>query len=106
MVGDHGRKNHGDYHWIRCLVDDISANEITIITDWRFPNELEALRNKDVITLHVYRSEIAEAPLDDRFEHSLDDNAADIIAVTSAEEFSRALARFPQYVNYTLSGKL
>lgn len=106
MVGAQGKKDYGDDYWIRCLADSVSANEITVITDWRFPNELEALRNQEVVTLHVYRSEIAEAPPSDIFEHSLDDNAAVILMVTSAEEFSRALARFPQYANYIFGGKL
>lgn len=84
----HDRKDHGDNHWIRCLVARVSANKIT---DWRFP--MEAIHG--ALTLHVYRSEIAEAPIGDRFEHSLDDNAADVLMVKSNEEFGRAVARFP-----------
>lgn len=78
-----------------------------MITDWRYPNELEYLKkykNHKITTIRLFRSDIPIPSTETISEHQLDDMSTDFILVpktNSEEEFTKACELFPQYKKFT-----
>ena len=87
-------KKHNPYIWVETL---ISSNTSGIVTDVRFPCELERLHCPSI---RIYRSKVAFP--DDITETSLDDYRCDYFAVTEESEVILLITKFPQYTGYTL----
>lgn len=98
------RKTTDSDYWCKQLV---SSN--LIVTDWRFINELDFVKNKfnKIVTVRVYRSIIPIPSKEIKSEHELDSILTDFLIVCDDDfEFEQAVKYFPQYFEYTLSGYL
>lgn len=98
------RRNENIDYWVSIAFDWKSlTNDNICITDWRYPNELEYLKQFDnltVRTIRLYRSEVPIPPPEVISEHQLDDLLTDYLLVTSEDEFEKACSVFPQYKSY------
>lgn len=98
-------------HWCAKVLSDVYESENVLITDWRYPNELEYytesqnIINKKIITCRVYRSQVPIPDKEIASEHSLDEFKTDYLLVTSEEEFTQAIKVFPLYTNYRCMDK-
>lgn len=50
-----GRDSIHPHIWVRSLINRLSHDEVTIITDLRFPNEARAIEENDGITIRINR---------------------------------------------------
>lgn len=70
------------------------------ITDWRYPNEVDIVRRTHkVTTMRLFRSCISTPTSPS--ELALDEYKADILCVTSQQDFEECIRRLPQYTSYT-----
>lgn len=93
------RRINNNYYWIEQVYNNISNNDIYVVSDFRYPIEFEFFSSKcDVKTLRVFRSEVvvSDAPS----EHQLDNFTTDYIACPSTIDFNNSLLLFPQYSHY------
>lgn len=65
QLGDHVRKEMGDNFFINRLIEDVSIYknyfDVFTISDARFPNEIECLKEKyDVVTIYIEHAESNE----------------------------------------------
>ena len=109
IVGSEKRQADPE-HWCKLALQDLTRCPInmhyTIVTDWRYQNELEYIRHNfsDIITVRIYRSSVIEPDLDDETEHDLDNITTDILLLPINEDFGKVSERFPQYAHYRKSG--
>lgn len=78
------RENVGETVWIDALVRRIPKGENVVITDVRFPNELEALADLGGVHVHVHRPGLVSTdphPSEVALERYYDDAAATIVNV-------------------------
>jgi len=83
---EHGqkRRQQDPNYWLDLVLDQINndTEHDIIITDCRFPNELNAFKqiaNRDVVTIRLYRQAVPIDDLDPTSEHSLDDQPTDFL---------------------------
>ena len=99
------RRSEDIDYWVRKAVDwdNLSSDDRISVTDWRYPNELDYIRQYEhlnVTTVRVYRSDVPVPSDEDISEHQLDNIITDFLLVTSDDEFEQACILFPQYKNY------
>lgn len=93
-------------HWVEKLIlknsKDVVDNKVLIITDFRYPNELERMKNEfsKVVTIRVFNSKLTVPDASIISEHQLDDISTDFLLVRTPEDFDKAVVIFPQYKNY------
>lgn len=93
-------KKDNPYVWVDALMASSVPNSYSIVTDVRFPCELERLQCPSI---RVYRSVVQNnKTIEDITETSLDHHQCDYFAVTSEPEAALLIAEFPQYSSYTL----
>jgi len=105
-------KKDNPYIWVDKLMASNYQNPCSIVTDVRFPCELERLQCPSI---RIYRSEVSPKNNnitatsvpdrileDDITETSLDHHRCDYFAVTSKVEAALFITEFPQYTGYTL----
>lgn len=85
------------------LYEDSYANKI-VITDWRFPNELEVIKqyfpNYKIITVHVHRHNQILSPVDNISEYHLENHNSDYSIVNNMnEEIYDQIDRLFNYIN-------
>ena len=95
------RRNQNIDYWISLASKDIISKNDVMITDWRYPNEVDYLLNLDlkITTIRVFRSEVPIPPVEMISEHQLDDIVTDFLLVPE-NEFNKACEIFPQYKSY------
>ncbi|SPN78810.1 Putative deoxynucleoside monophosphate kinase [Brazilian cedratvirus IHUMI] len=86
-------------YWVKSVLP-FSLDDAVVVTDVRFPNELDHIEKFDCLTARLYRSQVSQPRADDLTERGLDQAETDLLLVTSEEEFNRALHLFPQYQGY------
>lgn len=108
------RRNQDIDYWVKKAAnwDRLNPDKNYIITDWRYPNEIEYLQTRsiDLVTIRLYRSSIPIPPSDIPSEHSLDYQKTDYLFVleelgsedseTDDDGFGKACSVFPQYRDY------
>ena len=106
---EHGAYRRGqdiDY-WIESALDpENTKGKNVMVTDWRFSNELDYVRNTnvDVTTIRLFRSEVPIPQGDIISEHQLDGTLTDFLLIPKTDtnfEFDEACRLFPQYKKYT-----
>lgn len=99
---EHGgfRRSQDVNYWVKQVLPMVT--EESMITDWRFVNELLYLQsNLDLIkTIRLFRSEVPIPSMNIDSEHNLDNTTTDFLLVTNEEEFVKACEVFPQYKNF------
>lgn len=91
------RRNQDPDYWVK----QINIVGESMITDWRYPNELLYLsKHCKAITIRLFRSEVPIPPSDVISEHQLDNTVTDFLLVPNEEDFEKACKIFPQYQNY------
>ncbi len=113
FLREHGayRRNQDVNYWVCRAADwEDLTDEVIMITDWRFVNELEYLKNRgldigglDIVTIRLFRSEVPIPPDGIVSEHQLDNTTTDFLLLPKTNtgfEFERACSLFPQYKNY------
>lgn len=107
------RENYGDDYWAVKTAQDIKNGEtgmIVDVTDFRFKVEEETITAflpfDSSCTIRIFRGCVDIPPLTDTSEHDLDGAATDMLLVPNIRDYYKALALFPQYENYTLTGVL
>lgn len=103
------RKKDPYYFIKKCYAHYIAGNENQnlMITDFRFPEEYDYLTNLNPTTIRIFRKvpEIkSEKYSEYKSEHALDSFKTDFLFIPyneSREGFWNAIAKFPQYSNYT-----
>lgn len=89
-LGLYMRKTVGDWCWASLAASNVKLDqkEIPIITDFRFPSELQYAEyiKKRPITLRLHRSDAEIPPLEDESEHSLDRFPFDFMVVPTGEK--------------------
>lgn len=88
-------------YWVKSVLP-FSLDEDVVVTDVRFPNELDYIERFDCLTARLYRSQVPLPHPDDVTERGLDQAETDLLLVTSEAEFARALQLFPQYKQHRL----
>jgi len=89
------------FYWCRAALDPVwSLGQTTIVTDWRFPSELQyATENcSDVSTVRLYSSSVKDSPFD--VDHQLDNTVTDYLCVRGSDGFRDAYEVFPFYKYY------
>lgn len=93
-------RNHN--YWVSKVWEEMHNNNIYLITDFRFAEELIYLYGKpgvEIITIRLYRKSVPEPPLEIESEHGLDLIRTDYLLLEEPldEEISE---KFPQYRNF------
>lgn len=89
------------FYWAKLAFSSVGLDESIIVTDWRYPHELEyAKRFGEVTTIRVYRSSVPHPDPKEDSEHSLDPVSTDFLLVTSEKDFADALQYFPFYSGF------
>lgn len=92
-------------YWCSESIKNISKDYNLFITDYRLKHEKKYFLNKyNIITIHLFRSEVQEPDINIQTEHDLNDEISDYLLVPSEEDFIKAVKRFPQYKNYKFIG--
>ena len=93
------RKSEDPHYWIKRLCDNIEHDNV-VITDWRYPEELEEfvalVKPRSVCTMRLFRCGVPIPPYDDESEHSLDHIGTDILVVNNKQDFLWAQKMFPK----------
>lgn len=90
-------------YWCAAAVSD-NLDDNIIITDWRFPNELDYISSKyRVVTVRLYRSNVIEADFTVESEHSLDLFPVDFVLVPE-NDWELCINRHPIFTHYTFTG--
>ena len=89
-------------YWLNVALEKINDDHEhdIIVTDCRFPNELEAfkrLENFEVITIRIFRSSVPLPNDDDISEHSMDNVRTDYLLTDNHSSLDQAIKLFPQY---------
>jgi len=95
--GERKRSKNINYWCDRLNLDD---DKDYVITDLRYRNEVNYFKNKEHVTIRVFRSDVEIPDKDIDSEHDLDGFKTDYLLVTSKEEFKKCLEIFPQYSDY------
>lgn len=114
------RRAQDPNYWCGKVLEHLTPEITTVVTDWRFQNEIVYAQNniqrilfgnngeqsncRAVCTLRVYRSEIPEPDMSVTSEHDLDDYPTDILLVKDVDDFQLAVKRFGQYKDYIMTG--
>jgi len=85
------RNNDDDYFAKECCEDIRQYNtKYIVITDWRYPNELNVIKeffpDYKITTLHVIRTSQTTSPVEDHSEYQLTNIIADHIIVNTMDE--------------------
>ncbi|QIN54515.1 putative nucleoside/nucleotide kinase [Cedratvirus kamchatka] len=86
-------------YWVKSVLP-FSLQDPVVVTDVRFPNELDHIEKFDCLTARLYRSSVLLPSLHDQTERGLDQAETDLLLVTSETEYEKALSLFPQYSCY------
>ncbi|SPN79704.1 Hypothetical protein ZAZAV_448 [Cedratvirus Zaza IHUMI] len=86
-------------YWVKGVLP-FSLEDTVVVTDVRFPNELDHINKFDCLTARLYRSPVPLPSFNDVTERGLDQAETDLLLVTSEAEYERALSLFPQYQHY------
>lgn len=88
------QRDKDPYYYAR----DLQHDDNYIVTDWRYPNELEYHNAEDVVTIRVFREcvDIMDIPS----EHYLDNYMTDFLVVDSLSSLNKCKTLLPQYKNY------
>jgi len=99
---DHGgfRRSQDVNYWVKQVLPMVTDE--SMITDWRFVNELLYLQTNlvTITTIRLFRSEVPIPPMNIDSEHNLDNTVTDFLLVTDEQEFVKACEIFPQYKNF------
>lgn len=97
------RKQDPNY-WLNIVLQKITddTDHDIIISDCRFPNEVDALTslpNIEAVTIRIFRSVVPIPPVfpKDDSEHALDDYVTDYLITDNIISLADALELFPQY---------
>jgi len=89
-----------------CKLINPSADVCTIVTDWRFPNEGQFIKDQhdaETRTVRLYRSGVAIPEASIESERALDQYETDFLLVPVGD-ILHALSHFPQYFTYEYLG--
>jgi hypothetical protein len=86
-------------YWVKTVLP-FSLEDAVVVTDVRFPNELDHIEKFDCLSARLYRSPVPLPSSDDVTERGLDQAETDLLLVTSEAEYEKALSLFPQYKYY------
>ena len=86
-------------YWVKSVLP-FSLDDAVVVTDVRFPNEMDHVEKFDCLTARLYRSSVPLPSPTDVTERGLDQAETDLLLVTCQEEYERALVLFPQYQYY------
>jgi len=91
------KRKQDPYYWCKFIKKDKC-----IITDWRYPNELEYVANgSDTSTVRVFRSSVPVPDQTIESEHSLDKFTTDFLVLDNCDDLAKVQSLFPQYKDYT-----
>ncbi len=83
------RRNQNIDYWVENTIDWENISDNIMITDWRYPNELEYLqriqRVPNIITIRLFRSSIPIPPDNIISEHQLDNIMTNFVLVSDTE---------------------
>ena len=95
------RRDQDVDYWVKQSLDKFIPYKNYMVTDWRYPNEVEFLQKRGfVTTIRVFRSEVPIPGKDVISEHSLDNECTDFLLISPQDNFEEVCKLFPQYKNY------
>lgn len=96
-VATYNRNRDPDYYTKH--IEDYEKD--MIVTDWRYPNELEYHKDKtDVITIRVFRHEVRRLNIPS--ETALDDFKTDYLFIDNYDSFYKCKSMLPQYKDFKI----
>lgn len=93
-------------YWVQKIIDKVAQAPTShyMVTDWRFPNELEYLQQQlshlfEIVTIRLFRVDV---PIPDEVdsENALDDVQTEFLLVPRIQDFYGAIKRFSMYSEY------
>lgn len=113
------RREEDPLYWVRKATESLpngysgDEDHVVVVTDWRFPNEEEFIKDyaakhgHQVLTMRLFRPDVPIPANDNVSERSLDAVATDILFVpwlAMTESYTKALELWPQYADHRLVG--
>lgn len=105
--GKYRRQQDIDYWCISAFPSDVESD--IVVTDWRFPNELEWCTNNlhvNLYTARMFRADVDVPAYTIESEHALDDTLTDFLLLREGSiiDYRVAMRLFPEYRGYTPTG--
>ncbi len=102
LLIDHGqlRRDQNPHYWIEKIIPKLEDK--TIITDWRFPNEINYPYGKKIITIRVYDKNVPIPPYGVS-ERDLDSFCPDFFLTRGETTFDNLVTQFPVAISFDKS---